>query len=313
MRSGILLLASLCFYLPLKAQDIDHLLDNTFTKLTPPSFLRYVQEAKRLAQEEGAWMKKNEKASDRVREKKAADYQKKREALSTQLEKFIKKAMRDNETKTPRLEKSYEKALEKYAKAEKSKSKSSMKRALEDIVEIKNEMNKLEDQQSALLDYRKYIQLGKGSAFSLIQESAVAIEEQSDVAGAKKVSLAEAKGKPVMVIFYSNNERSSYSALKALSSNFKKHIQAGTVGYIAVNVDTNKSAVLNDIKRKTFDVPIALDQDKSIRQAYRVSYLPQIVLVDKEGTISDLFVGYNSKIKSIFREQINAFVKEKRK
>ena len=75
----------------------------------------------------------------------------------------------------------------------------------------------------------------------------------------------------------------------------------------------DKTELKKDIQKKAFSVPIAFDNEREIRGDYQVKYLPQVVYIDETGNVKNVWVGYNSKIKSDIREYINDYNRNKGK
>lgn len=315
LKQSYLLLIFLILSISTYAQEIDEsMYANVFTQLnTKPQFLPIVNKAKSYFMEEQAWLLKNEKASEKSKESKMAFYTKKRKSLTDDLRKQVNAYTSRMERPKISLSGKIDKAYSKYEKAiEKKSSKSSLARYRKVILDIQNEINEIEHQTAAMNDYIEYCQDGSSSPLGLINNEAPEFSDTPPIKGAKAITNADYKDKPIIMVFYANTDKTSYAALKALSSTFKNFQSSKTIGFIGVNVENKKTNLINDLKRKTFKFPILFDNEKEIRGDFHVNYLPQVVYIDENYNIKNLYVGYSSKIKSEIREYLNDFMKAKK-
>ena len=69
------------------------------------------------------------------------------------------------------------------------------------------------------------------------------------------------------------------------------------VEFIAVNVDRERSPAERFLKRFPFELPIAWDTQAEILGQYAVISMPTLMLIDKNGTIKYIKVGYSKEKK----------------
>jgi hypothetical protein len=63
------------------------------------------------------------------------------------------------------------------------------------------------------------------------------------------------------------------------------------VSRISVNLEESAEQVLAVLERLEIRAPVALDLEGAVAQEYQVSLLPQVVLIDADGTVAGLYVG----------------------
>ena len=311
-------LTSLFYFLTLNisAQEIDQSrFGNPFTIASSKNkAVLLLEEAKKSYMEEYQWLKENEKASDSAKASRDRSYTKKREAIFE----AIRKEQSDFKTKHQRekvqLEASLDKAYSKYEKAiERKSGKTIIAKYQQGIIDIQDKINSIEQQDLTMDQYAKYAQSGIGTAMGMINNEPADFEDSSDLKSYKAPKLSDYAKKPVILVFYANKEKTSYATLKALSSTFKTYTAQKKIGFIGVHVGNDKTELKKDIQKKAFTFPIAFDNERSIREDYSVRYLPQVVYIGEDGIVKNVWVGYNSKIKSEIRSYLNDFSKSQSK
>lgn len=105
----------------------------------------------------------------------------------------------------------------------------------------------------------------------------------------KLVSLADFRGKPVVVNFWATwcpPCRSEMPDMQLLSDE-----RAGDLVIIAVNLQEAPDPVRGFVEKYGLRFPIVLDTSGQVSQAYRVGSLPTSVFVDREGNVSSSYTG----------------------
>lgn len=124
----------------------------------------------------------------------------------------------------------------------------------------------------------------------------------------KPVSLEDERGKPVVMTFWASWCAPCLQELPILE-NLQKKVGKDRIRVIAVNVDKDRGDYLRIWKKiKDFQLLVTTDADKSLTKAFDVSSLPYMVLIDKQGKISSLHVGYGEKMLPKFVDEINALL-----
>ena len=72
----------------------------------------------------------------------------------------------------------------------------------------------------------------------------------------------------------------------------------------AVNVQEDQSKVQAFLKSKKIDVPVLLDSEGEVAQKYNVVSIPQTVIIGKDGTVKEVFVGLGDDGFEAIRKQV---------
>ena len=109
----------------------------------------------------------------------------------------------------------------------------------------------------------------------------------------KSMSLAELKGRPVVIDFWASwcgPCRAEAPIVDGLARRYKDK------GVVVIGMNTQDEVPLAQqfAKSKNLSFPILFDADNSIAQHYRVDSLPTLVVINKEGKISAIRHGVTS-------------------
>ncbi|MFM1918835.1 MAG: hypothetical protein RLZZ303_469 [Candidatus Hydrogenedentota bacterium] len=83
------------------------------------------------------------------------------------------------------------------------------------------------------------------------------------------------------------------------------------VAFYMIHFGEEKETVEKFIKKKGISVPVALDPDRAVADDYLVDYIPQVVVVDKEGKIVSVAIGEDEVGPAIDEALAKAFGEEK--
>jgi len=65
------------------------------------------------------------------------------------------------------------------------------------------------------------------------------------------------------------------------------------VAFYALNQRENPEAIKDFLSKQTFKLTVALDAEGKVGEAYGVEGIPQTVLIDKDGKVRAVHVGYD--------------------
>ncbi|CAN5200698.1 hypothetical protein BH10CYA1_BH10CYA1_49070 [soil metagenome] len=127
----------------------------------------------------------------------------------------------------------------------------------------------------------------------------------------KEFDLSKHKDKDVVVIDFWASWcppcRESLPILTKVTKSFKND----HVVFYPINVGENLETVKAYLTKANLDVTAALDTDKKVSELYGVNGIPQTVIIDKNGVIQVLDVGYSSDMEKRITSDLDALVKNK--
>lgn len=151
---------------------------------------------------------------------------------------------------------------------------------------------------------------------SQVQQSAVAKEDFAapdftlDLVGGGKVTLADLRGKVVLVNFWTSWCPPCRKEMPAIESVYRSYKDLGLV-VIGLNLTAqdSKQEAASFAQKIGVTFPIALDLDNSVGILYRVIALPTSFFIDRKGVIRSVIVGgpmsealIHSKVEELLRE-----------
>ena len=125
----------------------------------------------------------------------------------------------------------------------------------------------------------------------------------------KTVSLKDLKGKVVVMDLWATWCPPCRASLPHLDKLYEETKPKGVVIY-AVNEQEEKADVENFIKQTNLKVPVLLDSDGAVGQAYRASGIPETVVIGKDGKVKKVIVGFGGEATSKeLKEAVEAAMK----
>jgi peroxiredoxin len=123
-------------------------------------------------------------------------------------------------------------------------------------------------------------------------------------------NVADKKGNVVLVAIFATWCGPCRQELPELDAELYKRFKDKGLLVYAVNAGEDKATVDGFAKSSGLSFPLLLDEQSQFSDALGGSYLPRGILVDKDGKIQDLFVGYDpDKIKTELPKKIEALLK----
>jgi len=128
-----------------------------------------------------------------------------------------------------------------------------------------------------------------------------------DLEGAE-VKLSSLRGKVVVIDFWATWCPPCVRSLPVLIEATKAFQDQGVVFY-AINAREDAAKIQEFLKSKELNLPTLLDADGSVMKLYGVQSIPQSVVIDKEGIIRGVHVGFSPDLKSKLTSELEALVK----
>jgi len=118
------------------------------------------------------------------------------------------------------------------------------------------------------------------------------------------IDLAKYRGAPLLVYFFNSTCPWCQVEMPRLGDIYRRHpaISVQFLG-IVVGDDDNASAekFAHDIN---LTIPIAVDTDKSVREAYRLLRIPTVMLIDANGNIARVYEGATEQLAGIVEQTL---------
>ena len=119
----------------------------------------------------------------------------------------------------------------------------------------------------------------------------------NDLSG-KELSLADHKGKVVLLRFWSTACKSCKEEMPKLETLYQELKPSGLV-LIAINIKDSPEKITDFIDGLGLTFPILIDENKSTVKDFKVYGVPTSFLIDKEGIITERFFGDLSEAETV--------------
>jgi peroxiredoxin len=128
-------------------------------------------------------------------------------------------------------------------------------------------------------------------------------------AGGPNLRLSEYRGQVVALTFYGSRCGQCGAQLAGLSRLLDTYQSAGLAA-MAVNVDDNQQAAGEFIAAHRTSVPMLLDPEKVVAKAYRIDFLPMLLIIDRSGRIRYVHRDYRPGQDARYLDQIKVLLDE---
>jgi len=120
----------------------------------------------------------------------------------------------------------------------------------------------------------------------------------------KKYSLSDYKGKPVLLVFWAYF--CPYSRHQMQTTNDFYHEIDGRVGVLSVTNKPNpqQESQFDSFVEQNVDFPVLIDEDNSVSSSYFISSIPVWMLIDEEGMVKKVNIGFSPETGKIVRETL---------
>jgi thiol-disulfide isomerase/thioredoxin len=123
------------------------------------------------------------------------------------------------------------------------------------------------------------------------------------------VSLAQLKGKVVMLNFWASWCGPCRQEMPLLDELYGKYQRAGLV-MLSVNIDENAAPAIEMVQTLRISYPVLFDTRKEVSRAYDVSAMPVTVLVDRAGVVRYVSEGYKPGYEKRYTEKLRELLNE---
>jgi thiol-disulfide isomerase/thioredoxin len=136
-----------------------------------------------------------------------------------------------------------------------------------------------------------------------------AVAPECPAMSAKNLNAAAFKGKVLLIDFWASWCGPCRQAMPFLNSLHKEHSKDG-LEVIGVNVDENTEEAMSLLKTVSVEYPSAFDPKGECPQAFGVKAMPSSYLVDKQGKIRVIHLGFRSEDEASLSKHIAELLKE---
>jgi thiol-disulfide isomerase/thioredoxin len=126
---------------------------------------------------------------------------------------------------------------------------------------------------------------------------------------AKNLNAAAFKGKVLLIDFWASWCAPCRQAMPFLNALHKAYLKDG-FKVIGINVDENTEEAMALLKTVSVDYPSAYDPKGECPRAFSVKAMPSSYLVDKQGKIRLIHLGFRSEDKATLSKEISELLKE---
>jgi thiol-disulfide isomerase/thioredoxin len=147
---------------------------------------------------------------------------------------------------------------------------------------------------------------GEEEQSSLVGEAAPDIEQK--LLDGSEFSLKSMRGKQVVMLdFWATWCPPCVQEMPILAKVAAAYAEKG-VALVCVNQQESADEVSAFLKAKKLDVTVCLDSDGAAGQAYGANAIPMLVLVDKEGIVRGVHVGYSPNIEATLKTELDTLL-----
>ena len=125
----------------------------------------------------------------------------------------------------------------------------------------------------------------------------------------ENLRLSEFRGDVVMVNFWATWCGPCRQEMPLLDELYSRY---GRVGFslLGVNIDDNSSKAMDMVEELGVSFPVLFDSRKEVSKLYEVDAMPVTVLIDREGTVRYVHLGYKPGYEVKYLDQIRSLLRE---
>ena len=123
------------------------------------------------------------------------------------------------------------------------------------------------------------------------------------------LKLSELRGKVVLINFWASWCGPCRQEMPVLDELYR-HYRSLDFTILGVNVEQNSDDAKSLLKDVPVTFPILFDTENKISKLYDVKGMPSTVLVDRDGNIRYVHMGYEPGVESEYQTQIRALIRE---
>ena len=152
------------------------------------------------------------------------------------------------------------------------------------------------------------VAVGTPTTIQAVEQGASAPQIEFAALSGQPVSLRALRGRVVVVDFWASWCKPCRKELPVLDALYRKYRSRG-LSVIAVNIDDDAQAARSFLKKVPVEFPVVHDPAKKIAAAYGVPDMPSSYVIDQQGTIRHVQVGFRAKDEAVLVGAIERLLK----
>ncbi len=121
--------------------------------------------------------------------------------------------------------------------------------------------------------------------------------------------LQEQRGRVVMINFWATWCGPCRLEMPHLNRLYGKYRDAGFT-LLAVNIDDDSNKAIDVSTKLGLQFPVLFDADKNVSRLYDLSVMPSTLLIDRNGRVRFIHLGYRDGYEDTYEKQIRELLKE---
>ncbi len=130
-----------------------------------------------------------------------------------------------------------------------------------------------------------------------------------DLLGGGTLDIASKKGSEIVVLDFWATWCGPCRVAMPIIDKVSKEFAGQGVRLYAVNLEEEAPGINAFLKKMNLDVTVALDSESDVAELYKVSGIPQTVIIGKDGTVQVIHVGVSPNLEDELRSQLAALAK----
>jgi peroxiredoxin len=155
--------------------------------------------------------------------------------------------------------------------------------------------------------------VGAAALIALGQPSAWAVEAAPDFTlkstSGDNLRLSERRGEVVLLNFWASWCGPCRQEMPVLNSLYDRYKEMG-FSVIGVNVDKDSALANKLLQDVPVTFPVLYDDRSTVSASYDINAMPTTVLIDRDGNMRFIHMGYKPGVEQSYEEQIKTLIKE---
>jgi thiol-disulfide isomerase/thioredoxin len=124
----------------------------------------------------------------------------------------------------------------------------------------------------------------------------------------KRVKLADHAGKDVVMLDMWATWCGPCRAELPLLAEVAKEYKSKGVAFYAIDLRETKKKIDEFLKKQKYELTVGLDPEGKVAEAYGAEGIPLLAIIDKQGVVQSVHVGYSPQIKEVLHKELDALL-----